>query len=200
MAQLSTSLSDGFLALSALHACSRLIYKSVCGALGFALVGAAAVCGIFRFGIKSPSSRLVSQHKYMSWIASVLGMSLLAAAYYRQENMAIFANGHVALALALVILQRYLAESVCSMATEIVSGLAVISMFILNIFQFNAYGFIGAGLYIFSGLVVKTEGEIYCIPRVDIFHYLLVIANISLMLGLSETSAPIYYKPSVIGG
>lgn len=200
MAQLSTSLSDGFLALSALHACTRLIYKSVCGVLGFSLVGAAAGFGVFRFGIKSPSPGLVSQHKYMSWIASVLGMSFLAAAYYRQENMPVFANGHLALALALVILQRYLTESVCSLATEVVSGLAVLSMFVLNIFQFNAYGFIGAGLYIFSGLVVKTEGEIYCIPRVDIFHYFLVVANISLMLGLIETAAPIYYKPSVVGG
>lgn len=197
--QLSTSISDGVLALSAFHACWRLLGSSLCGVIGFFLVGSAAACGTYRFAQKSPSKDSIEVHKYLAWFATVVGMSYLAAAYYRHEDVSVFANVHVALAFALVLLKRYLTEKACGLASEGTSGFALVSVLVFSVFQFNPYGIIGAALYIISGLVVKTEGVLYGIPRVDIFHYLLAVANISLMLGLSRVATPVYYRPSVMG-
>ena len=199
MQQLSTSISDGFLALSAIHACWRLFGSSLCGVIGFLLVGSAAACGVYRFAMKSPTKETTEVHKYMSWFATVVGMSYLSAAYYRHEDMSLFANIHVALAFALVLLKRYLTEKVCALASELTSGFEVVSMLLFSVFHFNPYGIIGSTLYIISGLVVKTKGQFHGIPRVDIFHYMLTVANISLMLGLTQVASPVYYRPSVMG-
>ena len=199
MQQLSTSVSDGVLVLSAIHACWRLLGSSLCGVIGFFLVGSAAACGVYRFALKSPSKDAVKVHKYMSWFASVVGMSYLAAAYYRQHDISVFANVHVALAFAMVLLRRYLTEKARGIATEVISGFAVVSLLVFSIFQFNPYGIIGAALYVISGLIIGTEGQLYGIQRVDIFHYLLAVGTISLMLGLLRMASPVYYRPSVMG-
>lgn len=41
-------------------------------------------------------------------------------------------------------------------------------------------------LYIFAGLVIKTEGKIYGIYRVDLFHYVISIANILFIESLKQ--------------
>ena len=199
MQQLSTSVSDAVLAVSALHASWRLLGSSLCGVVAFFLVGAAAACGVYRFAQKTPSNETMTLHEYLSWFATVVGMSYLAAAYYRQEDISIFANLHVALAFALVLTKRHLSEKACQLATELISGIGLISVLLFSIFKFNPYGIIGAALYMTASLVIKTEGYLYGIRRVDVFHYMLAVANVSLLLGLSQVSTPVYYKPSVMG-
>ena len=199
MQQLSTSISDAVLVLSALHACWRLLGSSLCGVIGFFLVGSAAACGVYRFALKSPSKEVVAVHEYMSWFASVVGMSYLSAAYYRQEDIAVLANVHVALAFAMVLMRRYLTVKGRTVATEVISGFAVVSLLVFSIFRFNPYGIIGGALYAISGQIVGTQGTMYGIPRVDVFHYLIAVANISLMLGLSKMASLVYYRPSVMG-
>ena len=48
-----------------------------------------------------------------------------------------------------------------------------------------------------AGLIVGTDGHISIVPRVDIFHYVLVIATLSLMQGLRRGPEPVFFTPPV---
>ena len=196
--QISTSISDALLALSAFNACYNVASSSLNAMCGFFIIGAAATCGIYRFGCSAPSSNTVQFHQFLSWLASVLGMSLLAAAFHRYYLNIIIANVHAAAALALVLLQQHFAESHVMLITEALSSLAVISILILSILVFNPYAIIGAVLYIVAGLVVGTNGAMYGIPCVDIFHYVLLVGNIALLMGLTRPQSLVYYRPPVM--
>lgn len=196
---ISTSISDAILALSAFHAALRLWPNNISGFLSFCLIGTAASCGVYRFALKSPSDQVIACHKYLSWLASVLGMPFMAAAYYRQEYISIFANGHVASGIAMVIARNYLTEDIRMTTTDLVSGGAVVSTLFLSIYYFNPFAIIGAAIYAVSGLVIGTSGELWGIPRVDLFHYGLVVGNIAFMCGLTRQIQPVYYKSATTG-
>ena len=193
---MSTSLSDLVLALSSFHAAYKVTNSTLAGAMGFVIIGTAATLGTIKFALDSPQEGIVSWHKFFSWLATVIGLPLLASAYHRQNSILIMANAHVASGLAIIILKNYLTEKAVSMATEAVSTAAVVSIGLLNVVQFNAHGIIGAVIYAVTGLVIGTEGDWNGIPRVDLFHYALVLGNIALMMGLSVEPVPVYYKPT----
>ena len=195
--QLSTAVSDAVLALSAFHAASQVCYDSFYGMFGFILVGAAASAGVYRFGAPNPGINAINGHQYLSWLASTLGMSYIAAAYHRQYGVYFLANIHIAVAVALILLKQMLSDKILSAVTEVVSSSAVVVTLLMCVIQFNPYGLIGAGVYAAAGLMVGTDGYLFKIPRVDLFHYALVIGNIALMMGLSNREVPLFYKPSV---
>lgn len=192
--QYSTALSDLVLAYSALHAACSVISTNLYAFTGFMLICTAASLGVFRFASSKPSSQLLTWHKYMSWLSSVLGVSLIAIAYFRQFNLPTPANALASLAITLCILKPHLSEKVLSTASEIVSAIAILTIVLLNIFQLNALAVIGAGMYVVSGLVIGTEGEWHGIAKVDLFHYALVVGNIGLMMGLNVDPIPVYYN------
>ncbi len=194
--QFSTAVSDALLALSSFHASIVLSSTNVSGLGGFLFIGLAACCGVQRFCMKHPDEKSISRHTYLSWLASVLGLSCIAAAYYRSQGIPIVANAHIACAIAVVMLRSQLSENVLHVATEIVSSGAVVSTLLLSLLMFNPFGIIGAMVYAVAGLVIGTEGDLYGILRVDLFHYALVLGNIALMMGLTHEPSPVYYRPS----
>lgn len=103
---------------------------------------------------------------------------------------------HIAAALALILLQGQLPEDSLSKATEAVSSAAILSTLLLAALMFNPYGIIGSVLYVVAGIVVGTKGALYGVPCVDIFHYVLAIANIALMMGLARPQTLVYYRPA----
>ena len=196
VAEISTAFSDAVLALSAFHSSYHLLAESYCGFVGFLLVGFAASAGAIRFGSRYPSRDLIGAHMYLSWLASVLGTSLLAAAYHRQATLYQVANAHLAAALTLTLLSSLFSDKIHHMISEGVSSSAVLSLLILSIFNFSPFGVIGAVVYIVAGLVIGTRGSWLGLPRVDWFHYALLIGNVALMLGIKYKDGPIYYRPS----
>ena len=120
-------------------------------------------------------------------------MSLIAIAYCRCHNFTVIANIHMLVSLALVLLRSHLSKSILDKASELISSGAVVSTLLINLFMLNPYGTVGAVLYILAGLVIGTDGYMSGtrILRVDAFHYVLVIGNISLMLGLTKGQAAV---------
>ena len=194
--QLSTAISDGFLAIISLHASLQVLGISLSGFVAFVIIGIAATFGTVRFTFANPSKDLIAYHQYMAWLGSVIGTPYLAAAFHKLENSVFISNIHLASGFALLVLQSFLSKKVKDISTEVVSSAAVLSLIGICLFSLNMTGAIGGACYVIAGLAIGTSGKLHGIPRVDLFHYVLVIANIALMMGLQRDPQPVYYKAS----
>jgi len=199
VAQISTAVSDAVLALVSLHTAQAVFETSLPAFTGFLLVGVAASAGVLRFRSPSPGRFLLNTHEFLSWTATVLGISCLAAAYHRVYLNVITANIHLALALAMCLLRGSLEERPLSICTEAVSSGAIVSILILSAFYNNPYAIIGSVAYALAGLLIGVKGHIYSVLRVDVFHYILAVANVSLMIGLMRPQSLVYYRPTTMG-
>jgi len=197
--KLSTAFSDAILALVSLHAAQKL--TGFIAAFGFLLTVLAASIGVIRFGKFIESNWVIKTHVYLSWVATVLGVPLVSYSFFKQCEYNIIANIFMACGLAGVATSSFLDEPTRKKTGELISTSAIIGTFLICLVHFNPYGLIGAALYAVAGLAVGTCGTVpfMGIPKVDIFHYTLAIANISLMLGVIylQDPKPVFYKPSV---
>ena len=191
---LSTSLSDFVLAVAAWKSTIQAMPISLCGAAGFCLIGIAATMGSVRFFQAYPSNKLIQVHKLFSWISSFLGMSLLAAAYHKTDGSDTTSNVHLAASFTMLAMHPLLQKELCDQISDIMGGASLVSILGLSIIYFNPYGILGSSLFVVAALVIGTEGYIWKFPRVDLFHYVLVIAVIALTLGLTKQPLPVYYK------
>lgn len=195
--QLSTAVSDAVLAYVSFHAAHRTMPLYISGMVGFFIIGVAAFVGTVRFGLRNPRSDLVAFHKYLSWMGSAIAVPYIAAAYHKQEHSHLLANVHLASGFGLVTVQKFLSPRVQRLAAEGVSSYAVVSILTLSLITSNYEGALGAVCYITAGLIVGTDGYWLGIPRVDVFHYVIAVATISLMQGLRQGPEPVFYTPPV---
>ena len=74
---------------------------------------------------------------------------------------------------------------------------AMLTVLLQSFVNFNLYGIIGVTLFAIAALIVKTEGTIFFLLRVDVFHYMLAVANVALLKGLLVLSdlPDYYYRP-----
>lgn len=187
VAQYSTAISDGVLAITTLVMSGKLLAANrLYATFGFLMVTAAAVFGVMRFSQVCPSNGLVSWHRYLSWLAQAVGMSLVSASFLQNHN-SFLCNVIVILPIVIAILQgRILSTSLCATVGELIGSVAVVAMFIIGCLTANGFAIVGTTVTAFAGVVVKTEGQIGGLLRVDVFHYLLAIANIALTKGLAQ--------------
>ena len=196
--ELSTAISDTAVALSAFNSAWRLRSIEPYAALGFLIIGSAASLGVLRFSQVDASDSLIGWHKYMAWVSACIGIPLISLSYLRQAGYIWFANGHLAASVATVIMKRFLSEEITKPCGDILGGAGVISILFCSIRDLNEHGILGTVAYASASLAVGTEGWLWGFKRVDIFHYLLAVGNIALMIGLSGSSSPIFYKPKAI--
>lgn len=197
VAEMTTAFSDAVLALSAFHSSYQLYNETFFGFTGFLLIGFAATAGAIRFGQEFASKDMIGVHMYLSWLASILGISCLAAAYHRQATMYSIANGHLAAGITLTLLSSLLSERIHHYISEGVSSGAMLSLMVLCVVNFTPFGVIGGVVYTVAGLVIGTRGYWLGLPRVDWFHYALIIGNIALTMGLKGQEVPVFYRPSM---
>ncbi|CAH1780569.1 unnamed protein product [Owenia fusiformis] len=192
--QLSTSLSDGILALSAFHATYTIGRGNLAASFGFALIGSAATAGVLKFSQESPTDNLIYIHTTLAWLSSLIGVPALGAAYCQHVELNSLANVHYALGIAAIISWNVLNYKLQNLASTAVGGVALLSIAVICCLKFNPTGIIGAVLYVVAGLVIGIEGTLFGVLRVDWFHYALAVANIALMLGLSQKEKLVFYK------
>ena len=154
----------------------------------------AATVGVVRFWQDQPSSTTVWLHELLSWLGGAVGTPCIAAGFYRKETIPHMANAHIASAMAIVIASRFLSKKVLGVAYEMVSTAAILSILGLCLKKFNPFGVIGAVLYAVAGLAVGVEGKRFSVPNIDLFHYLLTLANIALLMGLTKQEQLVYYR------
>ena len=73
--ELSTAVSDFFLAGSSFYAALSVCKTSVYAGWGFACVALAASFGVVKFGVVFPNiqSKVIRLHLFFTWLASVVG-------------------------------------------------------------------------------------------------------------------------------
>ncbi|XP_074644820.1 uncharacterized protein LOC141901468 [Tubulanus polymorphus] len=193
---LSTALSDLFLALSSFHSMYTVNRASSTAQVAFLIIGCAASLGTLKFGLEAPGPHITRAHRTFSWLATVLGMSLLSAAYCQKINQTRIGHVFIAFSIALISLQTLFAPHLLEVLSEVISSLAVVTILITCFVDFNSHGILGSAGYIIAGLAIGTQGTYRGIPAVDLFHYVLFLSNIALALGLSKQPTLYFYKKS----
>ena len=189
--QYSTAFSDALLALACL-ACLLALHKwrsatltaqgprLFCIRLGFALPLAAAVVGALRFGLAPDLSEL---HGWLSRTSSLLGLPLLglaALSLSRQWDWSGPTWGRLLLGLcAFFELFRQLGwMDEYRLALQLGSLLLIVYGGLMQWPQKLPLllGAAVAGLFVFAGLGIGTEGAMGPFLRIDLFHALLAVA------------------------
>lgn len=191
----STALSDAVLALSAFYTSLKVYRISSFATVGFLLMASAASLGVLRFSEAYPSDSLVSRHKYMSQLTASFGLPMIAVAFLRQWQP-LLSYVVLTVAVSFFVFQQSLSQAMVTQLGEAISASAMLMIVLQGFVCSNMYSIFGVGVFAFAALVIKTEGYFDSIPRVDLFHYALVLANVLLKEGLQVAQLPdIYYKP-----
>lgn len=201
---LATAISDGVLATVTLACVSPLLARRRAlgpAALGFALIGAAALCGTARFlGLEA----LEGLHRGLSEAAAAIAMptigaAALALAWARPasrrvwgQRVLVLAALHVAASLAGVTAGYGLASGALGTAAVLVAGVRARSWCPRG----GALVIVGAVLVLIAGLVIGTKGELGPFARVDVFHYVLAVADAALAVGLIAAAEATRARPA----
>ena len=195
--QLSTAFSDLILSAVSFYAVSQTYASNLSATVGFFIIAIAAAVGALKFSSNEPSSSIVDYHNFISWMSSSLAVPYIAAAYHRQEESQFISTIHLASGFLLVASHKLLSQSTKAIATEAVSSYAVISVLALCLLKANYAGFLGSVCYILGGALIGTKGFLFGIPRVDLFHYVIAVANHALMLGLHKIPSSVIFRPPI---
>ncbi|XP_071784683.1 uncharacterized protein [Asterias amurensis] len=196
MQQTSTAISDLILAFTSFGTAFSLLRLNTFASVGFFLMGAAASCGVYRFSRTTPSNQVLYWHQTMAWVATILGMSLVASGFHRHYNNSIMSAIHMGSALALMILSSatsILTSNTQALLVSSVSSAAVVSIGVFSALHTNPFGILGAVFYVVAG-AVGTKGEFAGVLCVDWFHFVLAFANIVFFRAFSYDNAHVFYK------
>lgn len=141
---------------------AALRHRSVLAALGFALIGIAALLGALNYaGVPDTAA----PHDTATFLAARLGLLMVAAKALIDMRRALF----IALACAVALL-------VPETAALAVSALALVAICWKGRSVRWPLAIVGAALFALAGLIIGTRGEWLQIPRVDLYHFTLAIA------------------------
>ncbi|MEZ4452955.1 MAG: hypothetical protein R3B09_26080 [Nannocystaceae bacterium] len=200
---LATTISDGVLAVTALSLARALLGRTTApsrrlalqaAAAGFGLIGAAAVCGALRF---AGVDRLVDLHKALTDAATAMSMPMIgAAALALTWPLEWRARGWLRWTVALAALHvGAVLAGATALAGLMVGAIGTIGVVIAGLRVFGgdrragALLLAGAVVTLIAGLAVGSEGELGPFARIDVFHYLLAVADVCLAGGLLRVSS-----------
>ncbi|KAL3858636.1 hypothetical protein ACJMK2_008906 [Sinanodonta woodiana] len=184
--QLSTSVSDFALVLSIVYVLYNWYHRSVIlASVGLGIQALAASVGVVRFAMhRSNGTPVFYAHKFLSWLATALGMPLVAYSFcthYRFDTLAIIT---MVFSATVVASAAFMPTKNREDLTQAASGLAVLSILFVCLVNMNLFGVAACIVYIISGLVIGSSGEFAGIQRVDLLHYALVIGNVLFSMAL----------------
>ncbi|XP_047481526.1 uncharacterized protein LOC125033967 [Penaeus chinensis] len=190
--RISTALSDLVLALSAVWGFRMLSENRTAdfqfGKWWFMLMTIAASLGVARFGALLPSyeAGIVKYHIVFSWLCRAIGVPCLAAEVCKYYTFTTAGQGFLLSAVATFITSS-LRSSYKEKVTDLINGLSVIMILVLGITAGNAYHITTSVLFMLSGIVgVDGNIEMIKLPRVDVFHYVLVGINCFIVWGFEN--------------
>jgi len=192
--QISTVISDGFLALTTLHAAYNVFRSSYVASIGFLIIAMAACLGTARFGQQFPVNKLISWHEYMIWLVGVAGLPLISCGYCHLRNSTLLSNALLSGCFAVLLLQKQLTDDVKAICRDGIGAFSLLVISVVSVAGGISYGVIGVVLYVAGSLVMKITLQQLGIKTVDLFHYALMFGNIALMFGLIKEERPVYYR------
>ncbi len=189
--QYSTAISDFILATSTIYASylafQRRDTEGYFGSMGLLTFVLAAIFGIVRFGIE-PS--IMPVHQFFSNFAAYVGVPIIGVSFISIKIYRINKFNYLYIAIALLILFNLFTYFIkFPVYATLIGGLANVGILIVGIrsissekiYALCAIG--GSALTIIAGLFIGTDGAWFALLRIDLFHYVLSIANI--LLGIS---------------
>lgn len=178
--QISTSVSDFVLALSAFYVSYHWFHKGFIKAgFGLAIQGAAATCGVVKFAMNdAQGTAIFFAWKFLTFVATVLGVPLIAIEFCFIHELSALGNKITMFILVVFIVSAFLMPKQRALASQAVSGFSVLSVIIICFVRKNWFGFTAGINYVLAGLVFGEEGHLLWIPNVDSLHYLLAVANL----------------------
>ena len=189
--QIGIAISDLVLAIVAFHSAYCLSTKFIWAVAGFLLVGLAASFGVFKFGLERPSPTLTRAHSTASWIAKLIGMSLISTSYQLTTTAD---NGTAAYAYTLFIasvvtamLSDFLPRQFSTTATDAIGGIAILTILGKSVTSWNVCGMVGALGYTLGGIVVEWNVGRQLLSPITTFHYIIALANVLLRFGLEQS-------------
>lgn len=185
--QLSTSVSDAFLALSVVYVVFILFNNGqLFASLGLTLQGIAAVAGVIRFAsLRSEMGPVFRTHKFLSWLATAAGVPFLS--YQFCSNYEALTTGHALGAFSgmVTLTSQFMNAENKQLFTQASSGLGMLIILILTITYRNINGVIAALIYVLTGAIIGSEGNIKGVLRIDILHYGLMVGNLFFLWALT---------------
>lgn len=189
--QLSTSLSDLILAISAFYVANQLYNHHLKPSIGLIIQGIAASVGIIRFSMENPEGSLIFKgHKFFSWLAATFGVPTIALGFCGIYGSAVLANKIIIFVGIVAVSSFFLPTNMRQLTTQAVSGFAMLTILLLCFMNRNWYGLGAAVLYVVSGLIGGSDGQIGPFYKVDILHYGLVIGNLMFWYSFPTVDPP----------
>lgn len=183
--ELSVVLSECLLAFSAAFCAGKLYVSHVYATISFVIIAVAALAGAARFGGSRQPSNLVFIHKNLFWLVDAVAVPLIVVSYLMKANIDKAAIAFIVAIALLPVMWLVSDKSTLSKITWIVDGSSLAGCLIVCAFiKYSPYGLTGIGLYAVAGILVTSEGYYGSVPRIDVFHYLLVIGNLAFTFGL----------------
>lgn len=184
MPQSSVAVSDAALASVLFHSSIKVYKQSIFASCGIMIAAVAASLGTLKFSAYSPNPSLVKLHKYMSYGARVYGMLFVAIGFLRVHHFLKLSILYILLVLICLIIYA-LNNSFGYAALEAMSVSSVIVIACLSFFKWDSYALLGCLMFGLAALA-GDEGTFLNILRVNIFHYLVLVAHIFLMLSFDQ--------------
>lgn len=184
--QLSTSLSDLMLAISAFYVSHHWYeHKHHNAAIGMFIQSCAASMGIFRFAMEQPQGTLVYKaHKLLSWLAGAVGVPLIALVFCYKYGSAALANKISIFIVCILLVVVFLPPKNRELCSQAVSGFSILTMATLCVINKNWFGFGACVVYAGAGILFGSDGKLLDIPKVDFLHYFLIVGNTLFKLAL----------------
>jgi len=189
---LSTAVSDAFLAATCIYGILNMLSAHwanfrkyfLFGYIWFGFCLFAASLGVMRFGKKHLPASLKNAHQLTSWIAGAIGTPALLTQFYmynfEQPGMGNLHLSSCAIPILAYFSKRQWAQD---LSAKLVSVLSILSLVYGGIVYSNMYAVAAAACFILAA-PLDSCNSVLGIPCVDIFHYLLCIANILITKGL----------------
>lgn len=197
MSMLSTALSDALLAAcSAGGAVGLRLRGEKYASTGLAMFALAASCGSLRFG---GVEALIGVHDFTSALAGQVGLPLIGVAYasaaWRDQldfPRRLQLSGAVIVLFTVfgVVFPVAIYKTAIGAAALVLIAAACASLASASPTR-AALGGAGAVLTAIAALGIGTEGALGPVPRIDVFHVALSLANLSLATGLPPKEDPV---------
>lgn len=110
----------------------------------------------------------------------LLGIPLLATSFSIKYRSSHGAQVHIISGLAGVILS-IMFPKIKDACTHFVSTLAILSILLQSFHANSILGMAGAIIYVIASMLIGTSGSLLGYQRIDVFHYLLFLANITFV-------------------
>lgn len=190
--QISNIIYDGFVFLTGCYGFYINWKAQRVASVGFLLAGLAGLLGSIKY---AGFVGIQPVHGAFSGAAAMIGLPLIAYGFFSLRNSLEEKKALIILAVLLVFFVLFRFIYISELYRTVVSGLSILLILVVCIAEIRRIvslpvilGIIGAIVVPMSGLLIGTEGYLWGIQRLDLFHYFFGVGLTSIAVSLRMLS------------